>query len=208
MTPEIIAHGANTREKALGAISKGLSPEIDVTKGFLDKKIIIQHNGILGAIGIGQKLEEFSDILTLADNSPIPIIDLQHPHGKDFVPRLSSCIGNKRVIICGTEHQIVSDLCSMEPDSRLPLYSIGKPKHLEEYFQRQEGLMPPLGFSVRHNLINPELLKKLRNGNSTGARIYAWTVNSLQRAEELAEMGIDGIFPGYPQLLQKALFKP
>jgi len=204
MGPEFIDHRANTLEKVLEAIAKKRSPEIDVTMCIPRRKLVVQHNGLAGVVfGIGEKPQ---DLIRLAQ---FPFIDVQHPLLTfSYVSLLSEAIGDHPVIVCGTKHQVVSVLCAIRPDRRLPLYSIGKPKHLEEYSKHQDSLMQPFGFSVRLDLINPELLKELRNRNRNGIKIYAWTIKNLRQAEELAEMGVDGFIADNSQELQEALSKP
>lgn len=203
--PYFIAHGVKSSTEALEIDGQLFFREIDVTQGLSGKQIIIQHNGILGAIGRGQKLQEFLAVLN-NDNS-IPIIDIQHPRGKDFVPRLSSCIGDRPVIICGTKHRVVSSLCAIRPKTRRPFYSIGQRKDFEKYQREQERLINPAGFSVKSELIDEELLEKLKK-TSSDALVLAFKVNNPEEALILAEMGVNGFFTDNPQLLQAAFAKP
>jgi glycerophosphoryl diester phosphodiesterase len=43
----------------------------------------------------------------------------------------------------------------------------------------------------------------VRSLNHKGYQLYAYTVNDKERAEELAEWGVKGIFTDYPDRFQK-----
>jgi glycerophosphoryl diester phosphodiesterase len=47
----------------------------------------------------------------------------------------------------------------------------------------------------------------VRSLHNKGYRIYAYTVNKLERAEELAEWGVDGIFTDYPDKFKDKIIK-
>ena len=56
--------------------------------------------------------------------------------------------------------------------------------------------------NLHYKGITPELVKA---AHQRGFKVYAWTVNSTEEAQELLEMGVDGITGNYPDRLQAAL---
>lgn len=203
MTPEIIAHAVNSPQRAEEVA--GFPIEVDTVmpiphlalRFLLEPKIIAQHNGILGLlIGLGHNVAE---IQALATNGIL--YDVQHAYlPLTYIPLLSRIIGEKQAIICGTDHRVVSALCHKGP--RLPIYSIGKLQHLEEYQKLRPTLQPPAGFSVKASLITPDLIEQLQNEDNI--KILTWKFNDLKEAEKLAKMGIRGFITDQPQELQKA----
>jgi len=55
-----------------------------------------------------------------------------------------------------------------------------------------------VGLSVQEDQITAELSQAL---HKTGRRLYAWTVNDIVRARELAGMGVDAIISDAPDTL-------
>src|SRR3989338_2222137 len=43
--------------------------------------------------------------------------------------------------------------------------------------------------------------KLVREAHSNGLKVFVWTVNSVSEAQQLAEMGVDGIFSDFPDRL-------
>ena len=65
-------------------------------------------------------------------------------------------------------------------------------------------LAPVLGVKAvhpRHNLITPEFVER---AHARGWRVNAWTVNDLDRARELVEMGVDGLISDAPTVILTA----
>jgi len=56
--------------------------------------------------------------------------------------------------------------------------------------------------NLHYQGITPELV---RAAHARGFKVYAWTVNSIAKAKELLDMGVDGITGDYPDRLQTAL---
>ena len=45
----------------------------------------------------------------------------------------------------------------------------------------------------------------IRSAHESGLKVIPWTVNDRQRMEELADMGVDGMFTNYPELLREVV---
>lgn len=69
-------------------------------------------------------------------------------------------------------------------------YSVGKPSGIDALLRRMEREHPPAGTSIRHTLLTPEVIARL---HAAGLDVCAWTVNSVERAEEILSWGVDGI---------------
>jgi len=69
-------------------------------------------------------------------------------------------------------------------------YSIDVQAKLDLFLSISDRDVQPAGVSCRHSLLSREKITMLRD---RGARVVAWTVDDLDRAEQLAEWGIDGI---------------
>ena len=55
----------------------------------------------------------------------------------------------------------------------------------------------PSAYSPNHSLVNQALINDC---HAKSMKIIPWTVNNLQRMEELVEMGVDGIITDYPDI--------
>ncbi len=69
-------------------------------------------------------------------------------------------------------------------------YSVGSQSGIESLLRRCERTRPPAGTSIRHTLLSAEVIGRLQG---SGLRVFAWTVNTQHRAEELRSWGVDGI---------------
>ncbi|XAS78298.1 hypothetical protein V3G39_17870 (plasmid) [Dermatophilaceae bacterium Sec6.4] len=57
------------------------------------------------------------------------------------------------------------------------------------------------GVSIRHSLVTPDSLAKLREVTST---VVAWTVNDLDRARQLYSLDVDGVTTDLPEVMDMA----
>jgi len=62
-----------------------------------------------------------------------------------------------------------------------------------------------VGLSVRQDRITDGLAEPL---HAAGKRLYAWTVNDVERARELGAMGVDAVITDVPETLAPALHPP
>lgn len=69
-------------------------------------------------------------------------------------------------------------------------YSVGSAKGVVALLRRAEREPRPAGTSIRHTLLTPGVVEALQ---AAGLCVYAWTVNSRKRADELREWGVDGL---------------
>jgi glycerophosphoryl diester phosphodiesterase len=69
-------------------------------------------------------------------------------------------------------------------------YSVDVQSKLDLFLSISERDVQPAGVSCRHTLLTKEKIELLHD---RGARVVAWTVDDLDRAEQLAEWGVDGL---------------
>lgn len=69
-------------------------------------------------------------------------------------------------------------------------YSIGRRSSIDALLRRAERDDPPAGTSIRHTLLSREVVDQLHASN---LQVFAWTVNTRNRAEELLSWDVDGI---------------
>lgn len=92
------------------------------------------------------------------------------------------------------------------PHDRLPaidlLYSIDVRAKLDLFLSVAERDPLPRGVSCRHTLLTRPIVEELRR---RGLAVVAWTVDDLDRAQELADWGVDGITTHRVAELREAL---
>lgn len=69
-------------------------------------------------------------------------------------------------------------------------YSVGRRGGIEALLLRAGSEHPPAGASIRHTLLSAAIVARL---HEAGLQVYAWTVNTPARAEELLSWAVDGI---------------
>lgn len=188
MSPEIIAHGTDTLDEARRAVQREIGIEIDLSERLflLFPKANVQHHGFLGKIGVGKNPKPF---LKLETNGHRFFVDIKHPRpSPGYKERLSNLLENRPVCICGVDWELISQICKNH--NRLPFYTLRETNHIERIRRILPTLEPPAGFSVEHNLITPDFMEEFGGK----ALIFAWAINDPQRAREMAQLGVDGIF--------------
>ena len=77
-------------------------------------------------------------------------------------------------------------------------YSIGHAGAIPRLIARAGTSPRPAGTSIRHSLLSPEVIARL---HGAGLRVFAWTVNHAERAEQLIDWGVDGIISDEAEIL-------
>jgi glycerophosphoryl diester phosphodiesterase len=75
--------------------------------------------------------------------------------------------------------------------------TVGTPNGLNRVLRSTAG--PDAGVAVRHTLLSPAVVERLRRRAAT---IAAWTVNDVDRARALVAMGVDAITTDNPAVLR------
>jgi glycerophosphoryl diester phosphodiesterase len=198
---KLIAHGIKNLEETRSALKSGADfVEVDVAKRIIFSKFTTQHHGIKGKFGIGENLES---ILSAIPSNKL-LLDIKHAASSlTFTRKLSDLLiahNIKNARICGLDWQIISAVC--EKTGCLPYYTIREIRDIGELEIILPKLTKPAGFSIRHDLIDKELVRHLRSDYPT-SELFAWTVNDLTEAKRLKELKVNGIITDEWNFLKK-----
>lgn len=94
-----------------------------------------------------------------------------------------------RTLVSSKRWKVLDRLARIKSAHRL-YYSVGERHGVGSLLRRAEKEPKPDGTSIRHNLLDRAVVGDL---HASGLEVYAWTVNNVNRAEELLEMGVDGL---------------
>jgi glycerophosphoryl diester phosphodiesterase len=94
-----------------------------------------------------------------------------------------------RTAICGKDWSSLDRARALDPRTQV-LYTLETTKHFESYLARRRDSSAPPSISCFHGLLTPATVDALK---VAGATIFAWTVDSEQRARRLLAFGVDGI---------------
>jgi glycerophosphoryl diester phosphodiesterase len=92
-------------------------------------------------------------------------------------------------LVSSTRWQLLDRIAQQRTDMEL-FYSVSRRPAIDALIRRAGRDQPPAGTSIRHTLVTQDVVKKLHDA---GLQIFAWTVNTHHRAEELLSWGVDGI---------------
>lgn len=194
---EIIGHrGAKglAPENSLKAIKRAMSAHvsmIEVDVRLLDGELVLSHDPVVKS----DSYALLEDALVIVD-SKFPInLELKEA---GVVPLLSKVLKNYKgkVLFSSFEYKILFQLKKVFPQADIAV--------LEKWSGvRAVAEASLLGTNRVH--INQQWLWSgfVRSMKHRGFKLYAYTVNSRDRAEELQEWGVDGIFTDYPTLFLK-----
>jgi glycerophosphoryl diester phosphodiesterase len=129
---------------------------------------------------INFRTELFLDIKSATPRAADAVLELYHDN-ESMMPRtrVSSKQWNllDRIARAGTDMEMY--------------YSIGRGGSVDRLLQRARIAPRPHGTSIRHSLLSSrDVIERLHEAD---LRVFAWTVNRLERAEELIDWGVDGI---------------
>lgn len=194
---EIIGHrGAKglAPENSLKAIKRGLASKPDMLEVDLRMhkgEIVLSHNPAV----LSEKYDLLEDALTIIDGK-VPI-DLEVKELEVVNHLKGALISYKgKILFSSFEFKVLQEVKKLFPEADLAV--------LEKWSGvRAVAEASLLGTNRVH--INQQWLWSgfVRSMKHRGFKLYAYTVNSRDRAEELKEWGVDGIFTDYPNLFQK-----
>jgi glycerophosphoryl diester phosphodiesterase len=194
---DIIGHrGAKglAPENSEKAIRKAINLKVDMIEVDLrvhNDQIVLSHDPTIES----EKYATLEDALTLIDGR-IPLnLEIKEEKVLDFLKdELTAYKGE--IIISSFEYRILQKTKKMLP--KIPLAVLEKWSGV-----RAVAEATLLGTNRVH--INQQWLWSgfVRSMKHRGFKLYAFTVNSTDRAEELESWGVDGIFTDYPSLFKK-----
>lgn len=158
--------------------------ETDVRKA--GKELVLSHEATL----VTGSYTSLADLLELVDGK-IPLnLEIKEARA---VPLLKQQIKNYkgRIIFSSFEFSILQKLKKTFPDHELAV--------LEKWSGiravAQASLLGTNRLHIKQNWLWSNFVRSLKN---KGYDLYAYTVNSIERAEELERWGVKGIFTDYP----------
>lgn len=198
---KIIAHRVNDVLDAKKALDSGADfVEVDVAKRLLLPKFTIQHNSIKGKLGIGPI---FASMLIPSFQKKL-FLDLKHTNiSFRFAAKLSQLLKTfkvKPMRVCGLEWNVISQIC--ENNNLLPFYTIRTERGVKKIKEALHRLKKPSGFSVHFTQINETLVKELK---AHGSEIWVHTINEVNIAKNMQNLGVDGIITDNYKLMIEEL---
>jgi glycerophosphoryl diester phosphodiesterase len=125
------------------------------------------------------RAELFLDIKSSTPRAADAVLDLYHDN-EAMLPRT----------LVSSQRWGVLDRIALAGTGMQMFYSVGREKAVEALLARAAKEPRPAGTSIRHTLLSADRVRRLHDA---GLRVYAWTVNNPHRADELRQMGVDGI---------------
>jgi glycerophosphoryl diester phosphodiesterase len=94
-----------------------------------------------------------------------------------------------RTLVSSRQWRLLDQLGEAETEMRM-FYSVGRISGLQALLRRAGTSPRPAGTSIRHTLLSADVIAQLHDA---GLQVFAWTVNTRHRAEELLRWGVDGL---------------
>lgn len=135
------------------------------------------------------------DLLSCARRDTELLLDLKGRRRRLAELVLDALPDGKRVTVCARSRALLEPFAGRE-HVRL-FQSVGSRRQLRALLRRADGLALD-GVSIHERLLDESVLADLRRLGST---VISWPVNSLQRANELARLGVDGLISDHPAAL-------
>lgn len=133
-------------------------------------------------------MELFLDIKSSASRAADAVLDLYRDNASMLPPASVS-----------SQQWRLLDRIAGERTGMRTFYTVGRHDQIEPLLARAKGAHAPVGTSIRQTLLSRELVARLHDG---GLLVYAWTVNTQGRADELLSWGIDGLISDDLDLLR------
>jgi glycerophosphoryl diester phosphodiesterase len=186
-----VAHAIKTLKDAEEAVKFGCSLlEVDISQNIINGTFVIQHSGIKGKFGIGKNID---DLLSSKFRNKL-VLDLKHAkYSLNYQKKINNLFKEdkiKNAKITGIDLKIISEI-ARENNAEV-YYGFLNDKSIKLFFNNLPYLYKPSGFSIKSELINQDLIKKLK-AKFPKARIWAWTVNDQAETKRLEKLKVDGI---------------
>jgi len=228
--PVRIAHGFGNSLRRLSRALEGPVDLVETDVRFQGGKIVVRHERkplplpllvdeksslkigrehrcrlVLGRwyIALVGKPLALEEVLARAKDEGGLLLDLKGEYGsreEGLARALAELLGRmhmeEQATFCGQNWPLLEHLRAAAPHLKVH-YSIDNNEQLEA-FQTILEREPIRGVCLNHSLIERPLIERLKG---LGMTIYAWTVDDLQRAQELLELGVDGIISNSLEML-------
>lgn len=125
------------------------------------------------------RCELFIDIKSSTPRAADAVLELY----RDNAARMPAAMVSSR------QWKLLDRVARAKTDMRM-FYSIGRERDVDLLLTTAGDGTHGAGVSIRHTLLSRETIEKL---HGAGLLVYAWTVNSRRRGEELLGWGVDGL---------------
>jgi glycerophosphoryl diester phosphodiesterase len=182
-------------ENTLAGVRRGIAAHADMIEidvRLLGDKIVLSHDSLVS----GEKYTSLIEVLSYLHDKKVPLnIEVKEI---EVVPYLKETIKGYKVslVFSSFDFKTLQLIKKLLPNAKLAV--------LEKWSGiRAIAEASILGTNRVH--INQQWLWSgfVRSMKHRGFDLYAYTVNSRDRAEELEKWGVDGIFTDYPSLFAK-----
>lgn len=138
---------------------------------------------------------ELRDLLAGARSDTELLLDLKGRDARLAELVLDALPSGRRVTVCARSRNLLEPFAGRE-HMRL-FQSVGSRRQLRALLRTVDALVLD-GVSVHERLLDERVVAALRRRSST---VMSWPVNSLQRAHELALLGVQGLISDRPSLI-------
>ena len=195
---EIIGHrGARglAPENTLLSVRRAIADHVDMIEidiRLQDNKLVLSHDPLIK----GKKYTSLTEILAYLNGKKIPLnIELKEI---ECVPYLKNTIKDFKVslLFSSFDFKTLQLIKKLMPNAEVAVL---------EKWSGVRAIAEASLLKTNRVHINQQWLWSgfVRSMKHRGYELYAYTVNSRDRAEELEKWGVDGIFTDYPSLFTK-----
>ncbi|MBI5285948.1 MAG: glycerophosphodiester phosphodiesterase [Chloroflexi bacterium] len=131
---------------------------------------------------INFRADLFLDIKSATPRAAKAVLELYHDNAS-LMPR---------TLVSSQQWRVLDQLAEAGTSMQM-YYSVGRERAIDALIRRAEKApraSRPAGTSIRHTLLSAEVVERL---HGAGLEVFAWTVNTRHRVEELLSFGVDGV---------------
>jgi glycerophosphoryl diester phosphodiesterase len=137
---------------------------------------------------INFRAELFLDIKSNTPRAADAVIELYHDNAS-MMPH---------TLVCSRQWKLLDRIAAAGTGMEL-FYSIGARREIDSLIRGMNRRQRPAGTSIRHTLLSADVVARL---HAEGLQVFAWTVNTRHRVEELIAWGVDGLISDDVEVLQ------
>lgn len=114
--------------------------------------------------------------------------------GEKKLAMLLKSYENKNIVVSSFSHNLLANINILNPQIKLGLLTGTTLLNLDRYIEN-------LGFDVHsfHPYVYLANGKEVALTKSMGIKTYVWTVNKIEHAQRMKDIGVDGIISDYPE---------
>ncbi len=191
----IIAHAANSQEKLTKDLKWANLAEVDVAQPILGQNLIVQHNGLLGKLGIGQSL---ASMLKSSPGNKI-LFDLKHPLPiTQFAKKFLHILQEANVQTCqvtSNNWRILAQLAAIAPCQTF--YYLKSEKDKQRLFTLLPHMGHLTGVVIPAKNFSKSWLKKIAKHN---LKIIVANCQNEAEVEHLANLGVYAVILNQPPI--------